>query len=109
MKVVTFTVNDTPLMFSRSSSLASLNSLAPPLPDQDGASSVVSTFSHVESGIISPSDLPDSPNQSEPDTPEAEPEVTAYSDAYLRYNVEGTPQQFSDHSSLSNLSFERVC
>lgn len=59
---------ETPLMFSRSSSLDSLNEF-----DQhsihDDQSSIISDFSHRTSGAVSPSDLPDSPTQTVPPSP----------------------------------------
>lgn len=59
---------ETPLMYSRSSSLDSLNEF-----DQhsihDDHSSVISDFSHRTSGAVSPSDLPDSPTQTVPPSP----------------------------------------
>ncbi|XP_058807102.1 adenomatous polyposis coli homolog isoform X2 [Phymastichus coffea] len=58
----------TPLMFSRCSSLDSLNEF-----DQrsihDDHSSVVSDFSHRTSTVVSPSELPDSPTQTVPPSP----------------------------------------
>ena len=71
-KVVTFMttnhqVADTPLIFSRSSSLESLNSFV----QQPFQGSEYSSYqcSRVTSGRVSPSDLPDSPIQSRPCTP----------------------------------------
>ncbi|XP_075231936.1 uncharacterized protein LOC142330508 isoform X3 [Lycorma delicatula] len=61
-KAVTF---ETPLMFSRCSSPESLSSYEPP----DDRSSVVSEFSRLTSGMISPSELPDSPTQTVPPSP----------------------------------------
>ena len=58
---------ETPLMFSRTSSLESLSSAEPACVDD--VSSVVSEFSRVASGIVSPSELPDSPTQSVPQSP----------------------------------------
>ena len=72
-RVVTFNIEDTyaqetPLMFSRCSSLDSLSEF-----DQhsihDDHSSVISDFSHRTSGAVSPSDLPDSPTQTVPPSP----------------------------------------
>ncbi|KAL0271180.1 UNVERIFIED_CONTAM: hypothetical protein PYX00_008357 [Menopon gallinae] len=60
----------TPLMFSRSSSVDSLSSFEEILQSiPDDRSSVVSDFSRVTSGIISPSELPDSPTQTVPPSP----------------------------------------
>ncbi|CAH1173663.1 unnamed protein product [Phaedon cochleariae] len=59
---------ETPLMFSRSSSLASLDSIEQH-SIHDDRSSVVSDFSRLPSGIVSPSELPDSPTQTVPPSP----------------------------------------
>ena len=64
-KAVNFT-QETPLMFSRSSSYESLNSFVQQ-PIQSGYSSY--DISRVTSGRVSPSDLPDSPCQSRPFSP----------------------------------------
>lgn len=70
VKAVTFVEyqQETPLMFSRCSSLGSLSSF-----DQhsmhDDRSSVVSDFSRLTSGMVSPSELPDSPTQTVPASP----------------------------------------
>uniref|UniRef100_A0A182J8R1 Protein zer-1 homolog-like C-terminal domain-containing protein n=1 Tax=Anopheles atroparvus TaxID=41427 RepID=A0A182J8R1_ANOAO len=55
------TAEETPLMFSRTSSMGSLSSAEPACIDDK--SSIVSEFSRLASGVISPSDLPDSPTQ----------------------------------------------
>ncbi|XP_044743174.1 uncharacterized protein LOC123305506 isoform X2 [Chrysoperla carnea] len=72
-KVVTFGgaidyAEETPLMFSRSSSLASLDSVEQH-SIHDDRSSVISDFSRRTSGVVSPSELPDSPTQTVPPTP----------------------------------------
>lgn len=68
-KSVTFDDNnqiqETPLMFSRCSSLGSLSSF----DAHSVHSSVVSEYSHRASEVVSPSDLPDSPSESMPPTP----------------------------------------
>jgi adenomatosis polyposis coli protein len=68
-KSVTFLslAEETPLMFSRTSSMGSLSSAEPGCVDDK--SSVFSDFSRLASGIISPSELPDSPTQSIPQSP----------------------------------------
>lgn len=58
---------ETPLMYSRRSSMDSLTSVEPNTADDK--SSVVSDFSRMASGIISPSEIPDSPTQSMPQSP----------------------------------------
>lgn len=58
-------VEDTPLMFSRSSSLGSL----PECSQQDDQGSVLSEVSRLTSGCISPSEIPDSPGASVPLSP----------------------------------------
>lgn len=55
-------------MFSRSSSLASLDSVEQH-SIHDDRSSIVSDFSRLTSGIVSPSELPDSPTQTVPPSP----------------------------------------
>lgn len=97
----------------------------------DDKSSVVSDFSRLASGVMSPSELPDSPTQSIPQSPsrvhtrhsqsnrivsrtpplpstrevigaEAEPA----DDSVNAFNVENTPAVYSYATSLSNLSFD---
>ncbi|XP_069674956.1 adenomatous polyposis coli protein-like isoform X2 [Periplaneta americana] len=72
-KVVTFGgadhyAEETPLMFSRCSSLGSLSSFEQH-SIHDDRSSVISDFSRRTSGIVSPSELPDSPTQTVPTSP----------------------------------------
>ncbi|KAH9509711.1 hypothetical protein Btru_044318, partial [Bulinus truncatus] len=68
-KTVTFDENhqveETPLMFSRSSSPESLSSF----DTQSVHSSVVSEYSRRASEVVSPSDIPDSPSESMPSSP----------------------------------------
>lgn len=59
---------ETPLMFSRSSSLDSLSDFEQH-SIHDDRSSVISDFSHRTSGVVSPSELPDSPTQTVPPSP----------------------------------------
>ena len=126
-KTVTFrggdnsNVNDTPLLFSRASSVASLDSF-----DQqsipDGYSSC--DFSRATSGRVSPSDLPDSPSQTMPSSPRrmhsAPPrpnkntkpplaphtEKPMFADEVRAFNEEGTPANFSARTSLSGLCLD---
>lgn len=124
-KVVTF---ETPMMFSRHSSLGSLSSVEPALGDD--RSSVVSDFSRLASGIMSPSEIPDSPSQmmmpphsprrhpgsgGPPSFPNTPPVYTASSTTRLRsvfeddvntFDVENTPAIFSCATSLSNLNLD---
>ncbi|KAK0067944.1 adenomatous polyposis coli protein, partial [Biomphalaria pfeifferi] len=58
-------VEETPLMFSRSSSPESLSSF----DTQSVHSSVISEYSRRASEVISPSDIPDSPSESMPSSP----------------------------------------
>lgn len=118
---------ETPLMFSRTSSMGSLDSAEPTCFDDK--SSVVSDFSRLASGIISPSELPDSPTQSVPQSPSrlharihhkhtassrtppipAAREVIsaeAAEDSTNTFQVENTPAVYSYATSLSNLSFD---
>ncbi|CRL02881.1 CLUMA_CG015828, isoform A [Clunio marinus] len=128
-KSVTFvnTADETPLMFSRTSSIGSLDSADPVFADDK--SSVVSDFSRLASGIISPSEFPDSPTQSIPQSPSRlqtrgyQKHATtsrtpplpvtrenlggeAAEDATNTFQIENTPATFSYATSLSNLSFD---
>ncbi|XP_015119192.1 myosin-G heavy chain-like [Diachasma alloeum] len=72
-KVVTFGGEDyyaeeTPLMFSRCSSLGSLSGFEQH-SIHDDRSSIISDFSRLTSGAVSPSELPDSPTQTIPPSP----------------------------------------
>lgn len=110
-KVVTF---ETPLMFSRCSSLGSLSSCEPP----DDRSSVVSEFSRMTSGMVSPSELPDSPTQTVPPSPRnvkapaplptVKPAVTGsvFEERVSVFKEESTPVHFSTATSLSSLTFD---
>lgn len=121
-KVVTF---ETPMMFSRQSSMGSLSSVEPAMADD--RSSVISDFSRLASGIISPSELPDSPSQMIVHSPRRHasggmlafpttPPVLNYGgpsrlrsvfeDDVNTFDVENTPAQFSCATSLSNLSLD---
>lgn len=128
-KSVTFgsLAEETPMMFSRTSSMGSLSSAEPGCVDDK--SSVVSDFSRLASGIISPSELPDSPTQSVPQSPSrlnarSHPKHVAASrtpplpvtrevigaeaaeDSTNAFNIENTPAAYSYATSLSNLSFD---
>lgn len=125
---------ETPLMFSRRSSMDSLaEEDVGPIDDK---SSVVSDFSRLASGVISPSEIPDSPTQSMPQSPRrnsgsgaasttgfsagVSPSTqrvqnrtgenskrclrSVFEDDLNTFNVENTPAQFSTATSLSNLS-----
>lgn len=109
---------ETPLMFSRRSSMDSLDV---DVANCDDKSSVVSDFSRLASGVISPSELPDSPTQSMPQSPrrssmagasavlptggnDQRPLRSVFEDDLSKFNVEHTPAQFSGATSLSNLS-----
>ncbi|XP_017867251.1 PREDICTED: adenomatous polyposis coli protein isoform X1 [Drosophila arizonae] len=110
---------ETPLMFSRRSSMDSLDV---DVANCDDKSSVVSDFSRLASGVISPSELPDSPTQSMPQSPRRtsvagasvalppgsgrrqQPLRSVFEDDLSKFNVENTPAQFSGATSLSNLS-----
>ncbi|XP_059490549.1 adenomatous polyposis coli protein-like isoform X3 [Neocloeon triangulifer] len=61
---------ETPLVFSRCSSVASLTSFEQH-SIHDDRSSIVSDFSRLTSGMVSPSELPDSPTQTQPPSPRA--------------------------------------
>ncbi len=110
---------ETPLMFSRSSSLDSVSTSSAQGDDQG---SVVSEVSHVVSGVISPSDLPASPLDTVPHSPrssfkndsfyslEAKPKTpvrrSVFEDTVTVFKDENTPNQFSVATSLSSLTFD---
>uniref|UniRef100_A0A182SU71 Protein zer-1 homolog-like C-terminal domain-containing protein n=1 Tax=Anopheles maculatus TaxID=74869 RepID=A0A182SU71_9DIPT len=127
--------DETPLMFSRTSSMGSLSSAEPACTDDK--SSIVSEFSRMASGVMSPSELPDSPTQTIPHSPHPQTKrpmlpkilppddddddggdggdgrrvvngdgIGAFADTVSKFNVEHTPAQFSCATSLSNLSLE---
>lgn len=64
----------------------------------------------MPSGIISPSELPDSPSQTMPPTPRriraTSPPPPAFEDEVKTFDVENTPALISTATSLSNLSLE---
>ncbi|KAM9307041.1 adenomatous polyposis coli protein isoform 2-T2 [Pholidichthys leucotaenia] len=114
---------ETPLMFSRCTSVSSLDSFS----TSSIASSVHSSeaCSGVPSGVVSPSDLPDSPGQTMPPsrakTPPLPPptqkakeeekskkkdEEESSADILLHFATESTPHGFSRASSLSALSLD---
>ncbi len=114
---------ETPLMFSRCTSVSSLDSFS----TSSIASSVRSSepCSGVPSGVVSPSDLPDSPGQTMPPsrakTPPLPPpmqktkeqektkkkdEDESSTDVLLHFATESTPHGFSRASSLSALSLD---
>lgn len=116
-------VEQTPLMFSRCSSMESLSSFEVN-SIHDDRSSVISDFSRRASEVVSPSDLPDSPGEktctfdlphrhgltSDPSKqlcasnckPSDESE-DVFEDSSRVYAIEGTPLQFSKATSLSSL------
>lgn len=130
-KVVKFELNyaeETPLMFSRSSSLASLDSIEQH-SIRDDRSSVISDFSRRTSGMVSPSELPDSPTQMVPPSPKTAktvaftmernrsdedksfnhriiPKPTVFDDKMMKFKDENTPIHFSAATSLSSLTID---
>ena len=111
--------HETPLMFSRASSVASLDSFDQEGSLPDGYSSY--DASRATSGRVSPSDLPDSPSQTMPGSPRPRPPPrpakasgapplapaavkSMYADVVTSYQEEGTPAVFSTRTSLSGLS-----
>ncbi|XP_042223526.1 adenomatous polyposis coli protein-like isoform X3 [Homarus americanus] len=112
---------ETPLMFSRATSVSSLSSFEVQ-SIHDDRSSVVSDFSRFTSGAISPSDLPDSPNHTVPPSPKrsrppSQPFKTpptqgprtstgVFSEAPRAWVEEGTPVEFSRATSLSSLTID---
>lgn len=111
---------ETPLMFSRCTSVSSLDSFS----TSSIASSVRSSepCSGMPSGVVSPSDLPDSPGQTMPPSRAKTPpppqktkeeekskkkdEEESSTDVLLHFATESTPHGFSRASSLSALSLD---
>ncbi|XP_014484411.1 PREDICTED: adenomatous polyposis coli homolog isoform X2 [Dinoponera quadriceps] len=139
-KMVTFGGQDyyaeeTPLMFSRCSSLGSLSGFEQH-SIHDDRSSVVSDFSRRTSGVVSPSELPDSPTQTVLPSPRnhktqnaefmskmqeeavrpsvrhlsyPKPQVTrssVFEDEVATFKEESTPAEFSTATSLSSLTID---
>lgn len=69
-------------------------------------------FSRMTSGIISPSELPDSPSQTMPQSPRrrrtevTRENVAHFEDEVKTFGVENTPAHISCATSLSNLSID---
>ncbi|XP_017890829.1 adenomatous polyposis coli protein-like [Ceratina calcarata] len=139
-KMVTFSRQDyyaeqTPLMFSRCSSLGSLSGFEQH-SIHDDRSSIVSDFSRRTSGVVSPSELPDSPTQTIPPSPrnhknqcadfiskipeeavrppvrhlsypKCRPTTTSvFEDDIATFKEESTPIEFSTATSLSSLTID---
>ncbi|XP_002013429.2 adenomatous polyposis coli protein [Drosophila persimilis] len=115
---------ETPLMFSRRSSMDSLVGGDETIACDDNGS-VISEYSRMQSGVISPSELPDSPTQSMPQSPRRDRKMpnlpngqnqietttttprkagNVFEDKLNRFHIEHTPAVFSCATSLSNLS-----
>ncbi|KAH8311276.1 hypothetical protein KR044_005343, partial [Drosophila immigrans] len=111
---VDYSAFQTPLMFSRRSSMDSL------VNDEtiacDDNASVISDYSRMQSGVISPSELPDSPTQSMPQSPRRDRKLHPQqqqtpirndlngNDDSRNYCTEDTPALLSKAGSNSNLS-----
>ncbi|XP_011642213.1 adenomatous polyposis coli homolog isoform X1 [Pogonomyrmex barbatus] len=139
-KMVTFGGQDyyaeeTPLMFSRCSSLGSLSGFEQ-YSIHDDRSSVISDFSRRTSGVVSPSELPDSPTQTVLPSPRnhkiqntefiskiqeeaVRPSVrhllfpkqdtirnSVFEDDIATFKEESTPIEFSSATSLSSLTID---
>ncbi|XP_011501834.1 PREDICTED: adenomatous polyposis coli protein-like [Ceratosolen solmsi marchali] len=91
----------TPLMFSRCSSLGSLNGLEQNSTNDD-RSSVISDVSHRTSGIISPSELPDSPAQAIPPNIRLQPKSQANSFVKKKIQIQNDKLKIYQHSIISN-------
>ncbi|KAL4703837.1 hypothetical protein ACJJTC_016804 [Scirpophaga incertulas] len=110
-------VNETPLMFSRSSSLGSL-----PDCSHDDQGSVLSEFSRLPSGCISPSEVPDSAGHSVSHSPRPPAALTessspadsgcqagvasVFEERVSQFVVEHTPALLSHATSLSSLTID---
>ncbi|XP_033364970.1 adenomatous polyposis coli protein-like isoform X1 [Bombus vosnesenskii] len=139
-KMVTFSRQDyyaeqTPLMFSCCSSLGSLSGFEQH-SIHDDRSSIISDFSRRTSGVVSPSELPDSPTQTIPPSPRNHknqctdfiskiPEeavrqpvrhlsyskchalrTSVFEDDIATFKEESTPIEFSTATSLSSLTID---
>ncbi|KAM8707085.1 hypothetical protein ACLKA7_011224 [Drosophila subpalustris] len=120
-----YSAMQTPLMFSRHSSMDSLVNDDETIACDDNAS-VISDYSRMQSGVISPSELPDSPTQSMPQSPRRERKIhpqqqqdqmhqtpmgnshandlNGNDDPLTSYCTEDTPALLSKAGSNSNLS-----
>ncbi|XP_026816492.1 uncharacterized protein LOC113556003 isoform X3 [Rhopalosiphum maidis] len=100
-KMVTF---ETPLMFSRSSSIASLGSCEP----QEGyiGSSAVSECSRITSGLVTPSEIPDSPTPTVPPSPPCFKNESVFEDSVTIFKEEKMPGKSSECTSLSSLTID---
>ncbi|XP_061185422.1 adenomatous polyposis coli protein-like isoform X2 [Saccostrea echinata] len=95
-KTVTFNddhqIQETPLMFSRCSSLGSLSSF----DAYSVHSSVISDYSRRASEVVSPSELPDSPSETMPPSPSKspDPELQQNTNNSQKFEsfIEGTPK-----------------
>ncbi|XP_078329489.1 uncharacterized protein LOC111111223 isoform X2 [Crassostrea virginica] len=94
-KTVTFNddhqIQETPLMFSRCSSLGSLSSF----DAHSVHSSVISDYSRRASEVVSPSELPDSPSETMPPSPSKSPDPEIHHRENLQKFgnfMEGTPK-----------------
>lgn len=112
----------TPLMFSRTTSLGSLSSFPQQMQHLDETGSLVSEFSRLASGAVSPSDLPDSPSQTMPPSPRhrgsrqppqsslltgpVNPSLGVFNDSPQQFREEGTPCHLSRGTSLSSLTLD---
>lgn len=90
---------ETPLMFSRSSSLASLDSVEQH-SIHDDRSSIISDFSRLTSGIVSPSELPDSPTQTVPPSPRPRKFIPSSGSKYGAQKNGTQPAKQSHETSL---------
>ncbi|XP_033624212.1 adenomatous polyposis coli protein-like [Asterias rubens] len=113
-------VQDTPLIFSRCSSVSSLSSFEVQSICDDHSSCY--SDSRRTSEVVSPSDLPDSPSQTMPPSPRrnrkqapiqvssCDPETVGMlpecEENLLTYATEGTPADFSCATSLSGLTID---
>lgn len=94
---------ETPLMFSRQSSMDSI--------EEDGQltiddkASEVSDFSRLASGIISPSDIPDSPTQSLSQSPTKMQynQIQTSNCVFNNYNLENSSSKFSSDLNKSSI------
>ncbi|EDV93033.1 adenomatous polyposis coli protein [Drosophila grimshawi] len=94
---------ETPLMFSRRSSMDSLVNDETIGCDDNG--SVISEYSRMQSGVISPSELPDSPTQSMPQSPHRDRKIEQRQQ--LQQQQEQTPIMNSNTNDLNGNDEQR--
>lgn len=96
-KTVTFEVEQTPLMFSRSSSLGSLSSF----DIRSVHSSVMSEYSVRASQVVSPSELPDSPGNTLPPSPSKSTHAVVFFGPDMKSKDESSNSHAADNNDVN--------